>query len=553
MKNKELLDAVSSISEKYIDEAAPGGRRTYSGVFTRIAAVAACFCIIAGVSLSLSYFVKEPFDHGEVTGTVTENSETTAPVETVTDDTEETKAPIGGVIKCTEHYYSYHTIPGALINLVGSSEYEEWLNLLNDDKTIHEATCQNPLNIKMFIDYFDISREEYEEVCDLLTYCEVDRDVLFNSTDAEIDQYFRNVNELENQGKKRNHYLRVQDYIRMTYKDELSTIEIDHIIDCIPKYVALLGIDRAELEGYIKKAADDIKNDLGVCYTFDYDLDMIYGDNGEVVLKLTDDMTTNELNEMFCKVGRYANSDYDFIEDTENTDNNTDKPAIGGSSYCEVHYPTYHMIGSGIIEYIGKERFEEWYKSIAESGEIPELPEGCNRPINIKMIIDHFDIPMDDFAESCYFPSDSAYNLNLLYNGTLEEIDEYFRDLEQFRYIPDKMGHYDQAYDIIWFNYKDKIAELDLDAEKNSIFMFSIPEVVIMLDIERSELEKIFKDAEQKCIEYYGYCYTFDYDLDIIYGEDGNIAEKNYDDDPTNDISSNELNEMFYRVGRYAE
>ncbi len=74
MKNKKILDAVSGISEKYIDEAAPGGRRTYRGVFAKIAAVAACFCIIAGVSLSLSYFLKEPLDHGKVTGTLSGNS-----------------------------------------------------------------------------------------------------------------------------------------------------------------------------------------------------------------------------------------------------------------------------------------------------------------------------------------------------------------------------------------------------------------------------------------------------------------------------------------------
>lgn len=63
----------------------------------------------------------------------------------------------------------------------------------------------------------------------------------------------------------------------------------------------------------------------------------------------------------------------------------------------------------------------------------------------------------------------------------------------------------------------------------------------------------------------YGKCAAFDYDLDLLYGmgdvqageagaipQDG-IMSVNNDDDPNNDLSHNELNEMFCRVGRYAE
>ena len=35
-------------------------------------------------------------------------------------------------------------------------------------------------------------------------------------------------------------------------------------------------------------------------------LDMLYDEDGEIIFENTGDMSSNELNEMFCRVGRYA-------------------------------------------------------------------------------------------------------------------------------------------------------------------------------------------------------------------------------------------------------
>ena len=77
--------------------------------------------------------------------------------------------------------------------------------------------------------------------------------------------------------------------------------------------------------------------------------------------------------------------------------------------------------------------------------------------------------------------------------------------------------------------------------------------------------EGYVEKATKEFLDQLGVVYTFDYNIDMIYGPDTiqsgavtlepqtNILSVNHDDDPTNDISTNELNEMFCRIGRYAE
>lgn len=315
MKNKELLDAVSSISEKYIDEAAPGGRRTYVGVLEKIAAVAACFCIIAGVSLSLAYFLKEPYDHGKVTGSVagsisemgseTENLPTDTEIDT--GDTDETKwyPVIGGTPRCRVHHKMYHSIYGGLIEYVGAEKYSEWVSTLKIDETkINSDTeCPNPKNIKLFIDEFKISKEEFAENCNLVLNPEYDLNVLYSKTPKEVDEYYRDISQFKTNRLRSVHYQYLKDEIIERYKEDTEKLGLGIgklNMMSVPDLVIELNIGRSELEGMIENAEKICTDLFGICYTYEYDFDTLY------VNTTSGDISSNELNEMFCRVGRYA-------------------------------------------------------------------------------------------------------------------------------------------------------------------------------------------------------------------------------------------------------
>ena len=51
----------------------------------------------------------------------------------------------------------------------------------------------------------------------------------------------------------------------------------------------------------IKKSSDD-----GNRVTYNYNLDMLYGPDGEIIFEKPDDVSSYELDEMFCRIGRYA-------------------------------------------------------------------------------------------------------------------------------------------------------------------------------------------------------------------------------------------------------
>jgi len=149
----------------------------------------------------------------------------------------------------------------------------------------------------------------------------------------------------------------------------------------------------------------------------------------------TDDKTeSNQTTSVNIVVDKMTGSNENTISDAGNNEvpnNDNDNLAndssigVGGTSYCEVHYSAYHMIPGWIIDYIGKDRYEEWIENL-EFSDLTLWNSECTRPVNIKTVISEFNITEDEFTKHCNYPSDSVYNLNLLYNGTEEEIDKYY-------------------------------------------------------------------------------------------------------------------------------
>ncbi len=107
------------------------------------------------------------------------------------------KAPVRGPHPPTECEHSlsfmnsYHDIPVRIISLVGNKEYEKWL------VTAHEIGYDNGCckNIAAFIEYFDISREVFEEIylsTDIYYFRDYPLELLFEGDADTVYEYYKN-------------------------------------------------------------------------------------------------------------------------------------------------------------------------------------------------------------------------------------------------------------------------------------------------------------------------------------------------------------------------
>ncbi len=193
---------------------------------------------------------------------------------------------------CSIHNWSYHILPPVLIEYIGGREALEGKFDLN---TPVEGSCQL-LSIKQVIDAFNISVDEFAEICPLVCYNSYYLEVLFNGTLEDADTFYNRDSTYSYYGSNDslNSMWKLYDLIEENCGK--GNTEIKHL--SIPEIVILLEIDRDGLEKMIEQSTKHA--------SYDYNLDMLYGTAGEIIFQKTDDISSNELNEMFCRVGRYA-------------------------------------------------------------------------------------------------------------------------------------------------------------------------------------------------------------------------------------------------------
>lgn len=311
MKKDDILDAISGIKDEYINEAVPGAARRKSSVWAKAGVIAACLCLFAAVGFLIPYgmnkpAVKPPVDTDTVGSgvatTVSSTNETTGMVEDST-DTGEIKNYWGfggGDYPCNVHHTVYHMIPSEIIELVGGNEaIEEWItNNTSGDTTDSECPM---LSIKQVIDAFDITEDEFAEACNLVFYPYYDLDVLFNGSIEEADMLYRDMEWVDAQGTLMESYLNLRDAIEVEYSSTIKTKAVDIYANSIPNLVKILEINREALEKIVKEISDH-----GNKAVYEFNLDMLYGVDGEIVFETSDDISKFELDEKFCRIGRYA-------------------------------------------------------------------------------------------------------------------------------------------------------------------------------------------------------------------------------------------------------
>ena len=226
-------------------------------------------------------------------------------------------------------------------------------------------------------------------------------------------------------------------------------------------------------------------------------------------------------------------------EPPESSTPNQDEQASSGIKATEYNSLTTSFEGfSGIwADCIDAKLISEW-ASAYEGTDHSQFIEN----VNIYTFIRAMDIPKDMFYEVCYLTNDyysTDYDIELLYNGTLEEVKEYYRNSEErepefykknnelkiklslIELVKTKDSKNATEY-YEWTNEKFEKSNYKYVANPTSTEwrIWSISEFIYRFDISREEMEKIISvyNSNEKNI-------TFDYDLDLIYNDKETIKD----------------------------
>ena len=425
-------------------------------------------------------------------------------------------------VTCEVHHPSYHVIPKeAIYYVIEEKGYSEadvyaWLEgtfEANDD-SVSEG-C-GTASLILFAEKFEVTKNEMYDMHFLISHPEIDIDVLYSGDEAKIEEYFTDFDELNKIGIKKAHYEYVKEITCKSYcwRLELYGLGNEEFYRLsFPEMVWFFAIFTNPQGLIINNATEKCIEKFGVSYTFDFKIELVNELLGGSVF--LSNFSSNELDEMFCGLGRYKDITVHFGDQNSN------------GHYCSVHNWSYHILPPVLVEYIGGR------DALEAKFDLNNPIDGPCQLLSIKQVIDAFDISVDEFAEICPLVCYNSYYVEVLFNGTLEDADAFYdRDSTYSNYgSNDCLNSFWKLYDLI---------EESCVNENTDIHTLSIPEVVILLEIDREDLEKIIEESTKHA--------SYDYNLDMLYGEDGEIIFEN-----TGDMSSNELNEMFCRVGRYAE
>lgn len=200
--------------------------------------------------------------------------------------------------------------------------------------------------------------------------------------------------------------------------------------------------------------------------------------------------------------------------------------SVGGGGTC-VHSDTlrdsYHCFPNGLEEYVGIEKTQQWGEVYIAS--VEDDPDACRFP-NIYDYIHDFDIPREVF-ETYYENSTSYYlgdyDIDLLYNGTAEEVENYYATSLQ-RYAEDssfdkKIGEYNLKFELVRLVDQDAYIEWIADEKSDGVYediaceksTWSMPEFVAVFNISQEDFQSALETVQKQG------AILYEYDIDKIY------------------------------------
>ena len=465
---------------------------------------------------------------GEVRGTVTYKTET-GEYSWIED---KGSSGIGGTpYKCPEGHNStggssyYHNIPAELIAFVNGLD-DDWYKTNEVDRiykkmyydnlgTFIKGKC-NKLTVKDYIDLHGITREQFDDCIDLVSDYSMNLDVLFGDYDY-CDEYYK-YNEIFYRRMHRfSNYLEaifeLFDYENAPEGLAMGTNERRRKFRySVPELAYHYRIGENEL----REIMESTLATTGYALTFDYDYSVIYNEDGSFREELSAlDVRENdfdsvvsyaaELGEAFCRI-------YDWEDPVEIGD--VKKESETGKTW-------YECVGrcTDSVAYecqnILNERYGQRYIDLSMLRE---------SPFPLKTLIDDYALTREDIEASLPavgYEVDIPYDI--LFDGTMDDVLRYYGSVEH-RTKHYKTISYELLISFIRRHYTD--------ADGRSLRMYvvgGIPDLVQAGEIERDELIAIIAEIkrcnEASQVYYGGAFYQYDYDLDVIYNEDGSFKD----------------------------
>jgi len=169
-----------------------------------------------------------------------------------------------------------------------------------------------------------------------------------------------------------------------------------------------------------------------------------------------------------------------------------------GPGVCSVHSESYHSYPYELMKYVGLDKAYAWIEK-GENESEGYNDRGCPWKDSIYSFIHDFDIPKDVFVK-WYNETDRYYfydyDIDLLFEGTAEENDVYYRDfLERRNTVMAKRSTFDQVKGYVFTVWMPEIfAVLGEDITQSKV---SLAEMVYVLELPREELEAIIAKAKE--------------------------------------------------------
>jgi len=522
--NKDLTDIAGFVDDELLCECYERReqRKKNRKRLSMVSVTAASLAVIVAVSAILPGALsrKEPVTPAEGTATESTTAEVTTETEALYPWQDGYEGEINGSdgiggsrVGCPEHGHSdYHSIEGSLISLVGNDAMRKWID---DNKVVGiDGLCTTHCNIKNFIDDFNISREDFDEAVDL-TAAPYNIDLLYTKDAEYIDEYYKNKTFIRIKEGRRYLYSELCDAVRDHIQDKQP--EIDHLTlwpHGVPELVSAYGIERNILESLIAEVSKDAE-------TFNYDLDMLYNEDGtikELPVYDADDTERSrrgKLNEEFCRVYEDWGDPADYPADEPEEE----KVLIYGEGICTIHHMDYHNYPNLKDKY--PERYEEYIDLInstkKESGD-------CifSDYQNVRSAIDFFGLTKEEAIFELGFEF-AVHDVDFIMTADPGEVEEYFSDLSARQYDRNKYTNY-------WYiNMMIRRYYSPADESKEVFSAYEAPHMILEAQIPRKELEAIIAEVrrlrEPTDLYYLGYYRAFDYNLDMLYNKDGTFKE----------------------------
>ena len=464
-KSDRLLAAFSEIDEKLIEQSAPTNvTKTKNPNLLKWISVAACFVLIAGIGvaawrsgiLNLADAVSEPDDTPEVSDSVTDPPESTAPADTTNNaDTPldqpdiNTNAIGGGTYKeCPLHgsLGQYGTIPGKLDVYVGQAYSNSWsymkLAKANADpdqpfQRENGCTCEWTFADYMedffvpdrfIIDYYYNDGGYYTEEWDL--------DMILSRDWEAFDEYCRTPRgysvseEMDKRQGERIFKSDLLDYLKNSTDEKLQAVWRELTSNgknrnygrwSIARYVDMTGMELETLnsifsDSSISKATGEKRA------MYEYDFSLLYNEESMAYFLENPEGLYPIQIDMLLRIN------------WDETPEASDRKHLGIEYIsCPVHeenspYVSYMFIPRYLVDYVGIDKVNDWVNENCESGAVNTESDGCTCTTAFPMFIEHFDIPNEMIVD--YYYNQGGYyihgwDMDIILSHDWEAFDRY--------------------------------------------------------------------------------------------------------------------------------